>query len=96
VEEVELLNADSTFEGAFKQQVESVPSMKVLITRSPIDNQPADSNMVIHKWRWIVERTLAWINHNRRFAKDFERTILSAQTFVWIAHIRRTIKQVYS
>ena len=23
--------------------------------------------------RWIVERTLAWISHNRRLARDFER-----------------------
>jgi hypothetical protein len=23
--------------------------------------------------RWIVERTFAWISHNRRLARDFER-----------------------
>ena len=25
--------------------------------------------------RWVVERTLAWLNRNRRLAKDFEQTI---------------------
>jgi beta-phosphoglucomutase-like phosphatase (HAD superfamily) len=25
--------------------------------------------------RWVVERTLAWLNRNRRLAKDFEATI---------------------
>jgi len=79
VEEVELIYADSTFGGAFKQQVEATLAVQVVITRSPIQEQPPDSNMVIHKWRWIVERTLAWLNHNRRLAKDFERTILSAK-----------------
>jgi transposase len=29
--------------------------------------------------RWVVERTLAWLNQNRRMAKDFEATIESAR-----------------
>jgi transposase len=28
--------------------------------------------------RWVVERTIAWLNRNRRLAKDFEATIESA------------------
>jgi putative transposase len=35
--------------------------------------------------RWVVERFLAWINRNRRPAKDFERTIASAKTFLYAA-----------
>jgi hypothetical protein len=29
--------------------------------------------------RWVVERTLAWLNRNRRLVKDFEATIASAK-----------------
>ena len=29
--------------------------------------------------RWVVERTLAWLNRSRRLAKDFEVTIESAK-----------------
>jgi len=29
--------------------------------------------------RWVVERTIAWLNRNRRLAKDFEATIESAR-----------------
>jgi len=35
--------------------------------------------------RWVVERTLAWLNRNRRLAKDVERTIESAATWPYIA-----------
>ena len=30
--------------------------------------------------RWVVERTFAWLNRNRRLAKDFEATFASATT----------------
>jgi hypothetical protein len=29
--------------------------------------------------RWVVERMLAWLNHNRRLTKDFEATSASAR-----------------
>jgi transposase len=31
--------------------------------------------------RWVVERTLAWLNRNRRLAKDFEASIASAKAW---------------
>lgn len=37
--------------------------------------------------RWVVERSLAWINRNRRLAKDFEATIASAETFLYAASV---------
>ena len=30
--------------------------------------------------RWVVERTVAWLNRNRRLAKEFEAAIESAET----------------
>lgn len=38
--------------------------------------------------RWVVERTLAWLNRNRRLAKDFEATIESAMTWLYIASVK--------
>ena len=29
--------------------------------------------------RWVVERTLAWIDHNRRMSKDYERLYASGK-----------------
>ena len=39
--------------------------------------------------RWVVERTLAWLGRCRRLAKDWEKTIASAEAWLLIAHIRR-------
>ena len=39
--------------------------------------------------RWVVERTFAWLGRCRRLARDWEKTIESAEAWVLIAHIRR-------
>jgi len=38
--------------------------------------------------RWVVERTLAWLNRNRRLAKDFEATVESATCWLYIASVK--------
>lgn len=38
--------------------------------------------------RWVVERTFAWLGRCRRLAKDWEKSIESAEAWVLIAHIR--------
>jgi transposase len=38
--------------------------------------------------RWVVERTLAWLNRNRRLAKDFEATIGSAEAWIMLASVQ--------
>ncbi len=96
LDDLVLMYADSTFGGHFKEQLETIYDMRVVIPRTPIREQPVDSKLVIHHWRWIVERTISWLGNNRRLSKDYERTILSAQTFIWIAHIRRTLKRVWN
>jgi len=38
--------------------------------------------------RWVVERTFAWLNRNRRLSKDFEATMESALAWLFIASIK--------
>lgn len=95
LDELVLLYADSTFGGHFKEQLETIYDMGIVISKTPIEDQPTGGELVIHKWRWIVERTISWLGNNRRLAKDYERTILSAQSFIWIAHIRRTTRHAF-
>ena len=40
---------------------------------------------VVHARRWVVERFFAWINRNRRLAKNVEATIASAKAFLHTA-----------
>lgn len=38
--------------------------------------------------RWVVERTFAWLGRCRRLAKEREKSIPSAEAWVFISHIR--------
>ena len=38
--------------------------------------------------RWVVERTFAWICHNRRMSKDYETLYASGEAMVYAAMIR--------
>ena len=44
--------------------------------------------------RWIVERTIAWLNRCRRLAKDFEASIASAIAWLLIAHVRLLVRRL--
>ena len=44
--------------------------------------------------RWVVERTLAWLNRNRRLAKDFEATIASAKAWLYLASVQLLLRRL--
>jgi putative transposase len=73
-----LTYADSAYQGP---RVASASTIRIAIVRKA-DNQVG---FVVHAKRWVVERFLAWVNRNRRLAKDVERTIASAQAFLYVA-----------
>jgi putative transposase len=44
--------------------------------------------------RWVVERTFAWLNRNRRLAKDVEATIKSATAFLFAASVMLMTRRI--
>jgi transposase len=42
----------------------------------------------------VVERFFAWINRNRRLAKDFEATINSAAAFLYAASVMLLVRRM--
>ncbi|CAH2602591.1 transposase [Rhodovastum atsumiense] len=53
-----------------------------------IKRSDAAKGFVLLPRRWVVERTIAWLNRNRRLAKDFEATTESAVTWLYIASVK--------
>ena len=49
---------------------------------------------VLPRRRWVVERTFAWISHNRRMAKDYERLCASGEAFIYVAMSRLMVRRL--
>jgi len=44
--------------------------------------------------RWVVERTFGWLMRHRRLVRDYERTEMSAEAWVYIAMIRIQLRRL--
>jgi len=44
--------------------------------------------------RWLVERSLGWMNRDRRLSKDDERTIASSESWVKISFIGQMTRRL--
>jgi transposase len=73
-----LVFADSAYAG---ERVARATSIAIEIARKPA----GQLGFAAHPRRWVVERCFAWLNRNRRLAKDFEATTASATAFLYAA-----------
>jgi putative transposase len=44
--------------------------------------------------RWVVERSFAWICHNRRMSKDYEKLCETSEAFVYAAMSRLMLRRL--
>jgi transposase len=44
--------------------------------------------------RWVVERTFAWLSHNRRLSKDYERLCSTSEAWIYLAMIRLMLRRL--
>lgn len=59
-----------------------------------IKRSPTAEGFELLPRRWVVERTFAWLGRCRRLAKDWEKSIASAEAWINIAHIRLTTRRL--
>jgi len=44
--------------------------------------------------RWVVERTFAWLGRSRRLSKDYEHSVESSESFIYLAMIRLMLRRL--
>jgi len=86
------LFADSAYEGPLFENglVTIMPELKTEIVKR--SNQV--KGFVVLPRRWIVERTIAWLNRCRRLAKDWENLNRTALAFLKLASIRFMLRKL--
>jgi transposase len=60
-----------------------------------VSREPGQKGFVPLPKRWVVERTFAWLNGQRRLTADRERTTLSAAAMVKLAMVRLMLQRLH-
>ena len=86
------LFADGAYQGPVFQQdlAKTLPHLETEIVK----RSDTAKGFVVVPRRWVVERTLAWLNRCRRLAKDWENLNLKALAFLRLASIRLMLRRL--
>jgi transposase len=83
VPRLEKIAADHGYKASFTDHVNKGYQWQVEIAQRP----ESTKGFVPQKNRWPVERSFGWLNFRRRLARDYEKTVESAQAVLQIAFI---------
>ena len=75
---------------------EDIESRELVVIQEwwPDSGRVTDVDDTVLPKRWIVERTLAWLNRCRRLAKDWENLNRKALAFLRLASIRLMLRKL--
>jgi transposase len=86
------LFADGGYQGPVFQKAlaKILPQLEIEIVKR---SDPVNGFVVLPR-RWIVERTIAWLNRCRRLAKDWENLNRKGLAFLRLASIRLMLRKL--
>lgn len=83
IAELDALIEDRFHEHAHADVIRSLPGMGALLGAEFIAATGGDLEVfVVLPRRWVVERTLAWLMHARRHARDYERLVQHSEALI--------------
>ena len=86
------LYADAGYQGRqFQEALKRVLSQAEL---EIVKRSDQAKGFVVLPKRWVVERTLAWLNRCRRVGKDWENLNVKARAFLLLASIRLMVRRL--
>ena len=56
--------------------------------------EKGQKTFIVQAWRWVVERTISWVNRNRRLSKDYEYLVGTAESFIFISMATLMLKRL--
>lgn len=55
---------------------------------------PDLKGFVLQPWRWVVERTNAWLGKSRRLSLDYELLFDNSEGFIYVSMIRKMLRRL--
>jgi putative transposase len=83
---VKAWNGDAGYRGTFVEHLQTRWQLPVHISQRIVDG------FAVLPKRWVVERTFAWFNGQRRLSKDYEKTTANSEAMLLIAAFSRNLR----
>lgn len=87
---LDLIWADGGYRGEMIEWVRKRLGWQLSI----VERAEGQMGFVVLPRRWVVERTFAWLNRQRRLSKDYERLPQTAEAFIYVAMIRLMVRKL--
>jgi putative transposase len=82
--------ADGSYRGELVDWVKRTLGWQLEI----VDKAVGQKGFVVLPRRWVVERTFAWLNRQRRLSKDYEHLPQTGEAFIYVAMIRLMVRNL--
>jgi putative transposase len=82
--------ADQGYAGELVEWAAALLGITLAIVTRPTNQK----GFVVLARRWVVERTIAWLNRCRRLSKDFEHHLKNSEAMVYWASIQRMLQRL--
>jgi putative transposase len=81
-------------DGAYRGELLEWVKRKFRFCLEVVLRSDKQKGFVILPKRWVVERTLAWLNNHRRLSKDYERFTKTSETMIQLAMMRLMLRRL--
>ena len=82
--------ADGAYAGSLVEWAHESAQLILDIVRKP----KGQVGFAVLPWRWIVERTFAWLGNYRRLARDYEISARTSEAWIKIAMIHLMLRRL--
>ncbi len=89
-ERLEKIGADGSYRGELAVWVKANFDTSLDITLRSDDV----SGFEVIAWRWVIERTFAWLGNFRRLSKDYQFFCDNSESVIYIASIHRMVRHL--
>jgi putative transposase len=82
--------ADGSYTGDWIEQLgENFP-----IDIEIVQREAGQRGFKVIPWRWVIERTFAWLSQYRRLSKDYEYLVTTADAMIYAAMVRLMLRRL--
>lgn len=65
-----------------------------ITVKDPTPQEPGKKKFQVIQWRWVVERTFAWLGRYRRNSRDYEKLSQTSESMLMISGIQLMLRRL--